>query len=829
MVLSSLQDHQFRCLLALCSVILYVNTFRAGYVWDDRAAIIGNKDVTQEASLLDVFRHDFWGQDISNDLSHKSYRPVTTLSFRINHMIHGLHASGYHVANVFIYALTVVLTYELGLRLMSKGAARFSSLLFCFHPIHVEAVASLVGRADSLCGVFYISAILAYVSCLNATSSSLRLFQNDSQHTVVNVGGVNASFVVALLLAVAAGFSKEIGVTVLGVFPCFEVCAQINRHRQQYLEEKKALSGNSYADFMNGFSVCLRGVSSAFFQLSSSLIRTAIVLILLIVLMRVRVYVNGETKVYEWTILENHILHLPTLKERALSYAQSHFWYFFKLCFPRYLCFDYGFACIPTIHKFSDPRNVFPFFTYAVLLRMVIYAITHIHVPLIAATVMLIVPLIPALNIFIPVGTTLAERLLFLPSLGFCFICGLVVVEECQHVWNLREGKGTWQPRLNRGSVALHGVLALVCGLSAVRVISRNIDWNSEVQIYDSALIVCPLSAKALANYAVLSNFGKTRHKAVISALSATDVYKEQSPAFLNTGVALERLGMSARAVWYFEKAVTRRGGHVGKTYAYLGHALYDWSLHYPQQRISNNALPTSEFEGGRDPVDSLRSMAMQAMDEAFRLRFGLPTLYQARGSLALDTGDLSFAVQCFDIAIEKTQAAKKAAADVPREDLVDEVVAYNGLGNAYSYMNDYDRAIAAFERGVEYALATNSSSSNYVSLLVNFGSTLRSASKLRDARMHLKRGLEYLQSLGEVPSPALLNNLGLVEQDLGSLDAAERYMEEAIEVNQRVLDGTEETSFMMRSTGNHNGNVDTVHMTLQENLRKLRLQIAGA
>ena len=36
-------------------------------------------------------------------------------------------------------------------------------LLFCVHPVHVEAVASLVGRADSLCGLFYILAILCYV------------------------------------------------------------------------------------------------------------------------------------------------------------------------------------------------------------------------------------------------------------------------------------------------------------------------------------------------------------------------------------------------------------------------------------------------------------------------------------------------------------------------------------------------------------------------------------------------------------------------------------------------------------------------------------------
>ena len=52
-------------------------TFRAGYVWDDHAAILSNKDVTQQRSVMKVFSHDFWGQVITDDLSHKSYRPVT--------------------------------------------------------------------------------------------------------------------------------------------------------------------------------------------------------------------------------------------------------------------------------------------------------------------------------------------------------------------------------------------------------------------------------------------------------------------------------------------------------------------------------------------------------------------------------------------------------------------------------------------------------------------------------------------------------------------------------------------------------------------------------
>lgn len=848
-VLNVVRDSWFRVVLSVCTIALYANTFRAGYVWDDRAAILSNKDVTQQRPVMEVFRHDFWGQVITDDLSHKSYRPVTVLSFRLNHMLHGLHASGYHIANVVIYAISVLLVYELGLRLMSRGAARFSSLLFCFHPVHVEAVASLVGRADSLCGVFYFGAILAYIPCLYDDSGRSPLTIDDSVPFDVDVnkrrrsGGTKVYFIVAIVLGIAAGFTKEIGVTVFGVIPCLEVCAQINVHRRESIKRSKSKQRSS-SGFGHGFMVCLKGVYSAFLKPSNAIFRTVIVLVILVILMRIRVYVNGETKVFEWTILENHIMHLPTRKERFLSYAQTHFWYFFKLCFPRYLCFDYGFACIPTIHEFSDFRNAFAMLAYGVLLAIAAYAIKHVHVPMITAMVLLIVPLLPALNIFLSVGTVLAERLLFLPSAGFSFLVGQVIVDEYQHLWlspppspspsknDDVEGKtkrtDVSSPRSigrqlsTRGLASLHGILALVCMLSTVRVVTRNTDWNSELAIYGSALSVCPLSAKALANYAVLSTRGTTIHKAMISVLSATDVYKGQAPAFLNTGVGLKELGLLARSVWYFERAGMRRGGHIGKTYAYLGSALYEWSLRYPFHiaTMSETSLRTQS-----DATGVLRNMAMRAMDQAFRNNFALPSLLHARGSLALEIGDFPRAAECFKSALQKTQAARAAAADVPREDLVDEVLTYNQLGNTYSSMKEYDSAIGAFEMGIEFAMTRSKSNSSiiaYNSILVNFGSVLRAARRPLEAQQHLLQGIEWLKGAGTEPSPALYNNLGLVEQDMGNLDSAERYFTIAVENNRRDRESSQESAYMMR-VGEKGGGVDAVEEILKSNLQKIK------
>lgn len=63
--------------------------------------------------LVNTFHHDFWGQDIKLMDSHKSYRPVTTLTYRLNYIIHGLNAYGYHLLNVIIYAVTVLCVYQM--------------------------------------------------------------------------------------------------------------------------------------------------------------------------------------------------------------------------------------------------------------------------------------------------------------------------------------------------------------------------------------------------------------------------------------------------------------------------------------------------------------------------------------------------------------------------------------------------------------------------------------------------------------------------------------------------------------------------------------------
>lgn len=63
--------------LSLC----FANNYNGEFVFDDSEAIMHNDDV-QSSSLMDVFKNDFWGTRLTHKQSHKSYRPLTILTFR---------------------------------------------------------------------------------------------------------------------------------------------------------------------------------------------------------------------------------------------------------------------------------------------------------------------------------------------------------------------------------------------------------------------------------------------------------------------------------------------------------------------------------------------------------------------------------------------------------------------------------------------------------------------------------------------------------------------------------------------------------------------------
>nr|CAD7567993.1 unnamed protein product [Timema californicum] len=195
-------------------------------------AILSNDDVLPETPLSELWLHDFWGTPLRHSGSHGSYRPLTTLSFKLNAVWAGgdLRAAssskGFHVVNVILHsATTAAFTWWIGL--LPSSHARLmqwlSGLLFAVHPVHTEAVSGIVGRADVGAALFFLLALLAYKAHLH--------------HRDKRSGFVQMMYLVLCLLsALCSMLTKEHGVTVLLVCVLYEMLFNTRHTPTQVLQ-----------------------------------------------------------------------------------------------------------------------------------------------------------------------------------------------------------------------------------------------------------------------------------------------------------------------------------------------------------------------------------------------------------------------------------------------------------------------------------------------------------------------------------------------------------------------------------------------------------------
>ena len=144
----------FRCAFVsgAAGLCVFLNSLHGELIFDDVHAVERNQDVLGGNALSQLFVNDFWGEPMASNHSHKSYRPITVLTFRGNHNVHGLDPMGYHMVNVVLHALVSAVAMPFYVRILhgDQSVAETASLLFALHPVHCEAVASVVGRAELL-------------------------------------------------------------------------------------------------------------------------------------------------------------------------------------------------------------------------------------------------------------------------------------------------------------------------------------------------------------------------------------------------------------------------------------------------------------------------------------------------------------------------------------------------------------------------------------------------------------------------------------------------------------------------------------------------------
>ena len=117
---------------------LYYNGLSNDFTFDDHLAIVNNKDTEWDSTnLIDLWRHDCWGKDLTKHDSHRSYRPLLIVIFRlIRWASSGLNPKIFRIVSIGSHTAASILVYIVAHLLIGhQDLALASGLLFASHPV----------------------------------------------------------------------------------------------------------------------------------------------------------------------------------------------------------------------------------------------------------------------------------------------------------------------------------------------------------------------------------------------------------------------------------------------------------------------------------------------------------------------------------------------------------------------------------------------------------------------------------------------------------------------------------------------------------------------
>jgi tetratricopeptide (TPR) repeat protein len=142
--------------------VAYVQVLGAPFLWDDRLLILGAPLVGHGAALGEFLRQPFWAGGVGPQ-SASYYRPLVTLSFALDHRLHGDNPAGYHLTNLVLHELNALLLFALVRRAKVRPVvAALAAVLWALQPRLAEAAAWISGRTDLLATVCVLASLLVW-------------------------------------------------------------------------------------------------------------------------------------------------------------------------------------------------------------------------------------------------------------------------------------------------------------------------------------------------------------------------------------------------------------------------------------------------------------------------------------------------------------------------------------------------------------------------------------------------------------------------------------------------------------------------------------------
>jgi tetratricopeptide (TPR) repeat protein len=355
--------------IPLLAILVYIPAFNAGFTLDDVPIIEENPYMRSLDKIPEIWKTHYWAGKI--DANDKGlYRPLTLTTYNLQYNLTGKEAPPFHIVNILLHALVCfVLMKFLDKVFRDHRLTMIAGLLFAIHPIHTEAVAGLVGRAELLASLFILTGMISY-------------------HQYVFKGGMKW-MILLLVSAFAAITSKEHGFLLGPVLVLQEL---------YYVFSQKNYAWNK----------------------SSTWIGLGSVAALSIALWLYRSTITGPPVPHEQWLHVSSGDRIATALRTMAEYIGMHVW-------PLHLSADYWTTDTP-IAGFGQPIVLMSLLFISGLLFLSLFLRNKLPV-FSWGILFFFLMLLPVSNLVFAAGFLKAERVLYIPSIGLITVLSALLVK----------------------------------------------------------------------------------------------------------------------------------------------------------------------------------------------------------------------------------------------------------------------------------------------------------------------------------------------------------------------------------------------------------------
>ena len=546
-----------------------------------------------------------------------SYRPLLDLSHLVTYQLFGLNAGGHHLFNITLHALSAAVVLVVLRRLTrDETVALVGALVFAVHPIHMQAVQVSGLRADVLATPLFLAAILCH----------LRLRDRPDKAPFVWAGLAAGSYFLSLT-------AKEAGATL----PLVVLFLDARRGGLKTVLNREGMRPYiGYAAVAALYGWLRFGLFTNIHQGAS--------------------YLGGSP--------------LAALLTTGRIFAA----YIDHLLFP----FSFRPRYLVTPSAGLDAATAGAWALLAALAAAAYLA--RRRQPIITlGLVWLALTLLPVTNI-VPIRNPMADRYLYLPSVGFCAIVGWVMVESS------RAATKRWGINGKRAATAL-GAAVLVAWASLTW--KQNTLWHDEVTLWSEVLRLEPESRGIRLSLGV--SLGRKGQYAEAEEMLQASIrrWPDEAEAYYSLGIVYTMQGKNEQASKLFRETIRRKPSHsealsrlatLEAASAGSGEAI---------ERARASILADPSFPQGHYHLGLLyqshgmRDRAKAAYREAIRLSPEFAKALNNLGIILASEGDLG----------EAEEALRRAVAADPRY-----ARAHLNLANLYLKRNSPDEALPHLE-----------------------------------------------------------------------------------------------------------------------------------